>query len=636
MFLEAILFWYCLAGHFTVHVMNGESRNQRGRWLVNLLAVAVVASLLYRFFDRVAVFHDQVINTGRVGVGLVCNYALRPLFYLLLKFYVFVGGQDLRSVAFAGLLISGMIGWIQYRKALVWFGWTGALSSLVVCVWMGWLYPIAATGMPHVYPGLFGMVAFILAHDAIGKRDWKGVALATFSVWLGLACHPTGIAYVAAFYLLVGFRILYNGLRENVLFSRVLELGLPSVVVGLSSLSVLEVVYRIWGGKGYLSWWVTTFSRVQYDDSYSEWHASVFYYLSELFDRYWLLIALVVGMSIVTGLIRMLGKAKQAPGSGKSTKELVLDITLYTVAVVSLYSMSSWRIERVLVGFCALFGYCWVVYIYSLLAMWRRFGKYAGVVVFVILTVVSFDVFLENANKVADEVSEPFRYTGPVARLKYGTTGDLLFLGKRNIDFHRVSSLAHAAGRKAFVLDNCSMDELGRGDIVEYFTREGYGWLAYRVPANLDEQFFEFRRYISNEGFMCSIRYSGWGGLVYEIWEYLPLKVSGNIESCLIGHTGRVGFFEDGLDGKIARRALEQGLKRGVLVSMRHRMKQESIRKRIESRRLTGFVVGGLSKDVEDRVENLLMDAGFELRATGPLIQGVDTEYRFWTKSVSE
>lgn len=623
-----------LAVHFIIQVMNGASTNKRGRWLVSLLAMAVVASLLYRFFDRVAVFHDQLINTGRVGVEAICNYAVRPLFYSLLKLYVFIGGTDMRSIAFAGFLICGMIAWMQYRRSLTWFGWAGALSSVCVCVWMGWLYPIGTTGMPHIYPGLFGMIAFFVLHDAMARQSRKGIAMATFSVWLGLACHPTGIAYVGAFYLLLGSWILYLGLREKVPTRRMIGWALPAVVVGVLSLSILEGVYRIWGAKGYVAFWVGTLNKVQQNDDFSRYHAPVSFYVEALFARYWLLIALAVVLTVVSGLIRWVGKGRNEHGSVKFPGELVLSLFFYALAVVAVYSISSWRLERVLVGFCALFGYCCVVYIYSLLATWRRFGDYARVLVFILISVVSFRVFLKDSDTVAQGVSFPDKYTQPVALMKYGAPGDVLYVGPGN-HFRRIAMVARAAGRNPMRATDFFWDKPDKDGFFERFREEGYGWLAYRAPKELDGSLLAFRRILTEKGFR--LRFLQWGGgETQEFWEYLPLRVGGEIESSVFGHRGRIGVFEDAVDGKAALRALTQGQQKGIIVALRHKVKPESIRKRIESRRLTGFVVGGLSKDVEDRVENLLMDAGFELRATGPLIQGVDTEYRFWTKSVSE
>ena len=247
------------------------------------LFFAICSTLFYRFFDRPTVFWDQVINTGRVLDSPVCNYALRPLFYAWIKLVVFAGGTDLRSIPFAGVVVSIGITWMLTCHAFKQQGFYAGLTTLTVTVWMGWLYPLGATGMPHLYPALFGISAFLLLLRYLQSPRPITQVFATLLVWAALASHPTGLGYVAAFYATLGLNLVYFAYKNKSGIRSVIAGCLPSVITGLASLGSLEACYRLFSPKGYIAFWIQTLGKVQNKQILSSYHGDFSYYFIPLF-----------------------------------------------------------------------------------------------------------------------------------------------------------------------------------------------------------------------------------------------------------------------------------------------------------------------------------------------------------------
>ena len=76
--------------------------------------IAVLASLGYGFFERVVLFHDEIINTAKASTGHIFDYELRPLFYFLNFASVEVLGNH--PLAISGMMIgfASLAGWFSF------------------------------------------------------------------------------------------------------------------------------------------------------------------------------------------------------------------------------------------------------------------------------------------------------------------------------------------------------------------------------------------------------------------------------------------------------------------------------------------------------------------------------------------
>jgi 4-amino-4-deoxy-L-arabinose transferase-like glycosyltransferase len=169
----------------------------------------IVGSLLYKFFERSAMFHDEIINVAVGRNADIFNYAARPMFYVINTLGVRILGNSTLALSFMAYAAFLMMAAYTYRYMRRDFGPLAGISAVAALAWSGLIYYIGIRGMPHLYPAVFFIAAIYYYHQIpASEQRWRHRVLVGFFLWLALLCHPTAMALIAGFCVMVALDLL--------------------------------------------------------------------------------------------------------------------------------------------------------------------------------------------------------------------------------------------------------------------------------------------------------------------------------------------------------------------------------------------------------------------------------------------
>jgi hypothetical protein len=237
-------------------------------WIALGVFAIGLATALFGFFERYPLYHDEMINTFKAEIGLVFDYALRPLTYgLNYLAYEFFGSSPKSLLLMASFMYSftGLILYIIGRRHFT-------VSIGLLCASLFLASPLIVSAgirsMPHIYSAAFCALSLL-----VFSRLWTEQGAIKSSYWailtgvcsvLTVSTHPTmlGIYVLLMTWGISGLVIrkyIFSSLFPENLNNRSLLIMLASGVVAFG---ILNIVYKVEYGRYYIEVLNSLFSKI--------------------------------------------------------------------------------------------------------------------------------------------------------------------------------------------------------------------------------------------------------------------------------------------------------------------------------------------------------------------------------------
>ncbi len=165
------------------------------------LAVFILGMAIssYGFFERYPQYHDEMINTYKAEIGLVFDYALRPVAYWFNSFAYEYFGASPKSLLLMAAIMYSLTGLFLYLAGSKNFG----VAVGVFCGLFFLLSPLilqaGIRSMPHIYSASFSsMFLYVFSAFWHEKGQYKAAVYAFLSsifCLLTIYSHPTMVGF---------------------------------------------------------------------------------------------------------------------------------------------------------------------------------------------------------------------------------------------------------------------------------------------------------------------------------------------------------------------------------------------------------------------------------------------------------
>lgn len=363
------------------------------------LIVLLIAIFIgtYGIFDRYLFFHDEIINTYKAHIGLIFDYALRPVFYSFNVIGYKMFGHSPNSLIllsfFCYLIITTIIFAISDRV----YGKFAGLLSALVFIFSVIIFHIGIRAMPHMLAGLFSVLSlsflFIKNQSVTIKKNYFYFLSGIFSV-ISLATHPTMLAYLFALNSL----FFFQSIREFIVSKKIIK---NCYVWGLFgsfiSFVILSVVWFFTYQNHYISGFFSFTNRiwdVQYDRYFQPW----FFYINSLYANEKISLLLLIALMLFSCYYAYLFFRRNKFRAILDDIKPVLLVLYVTICSFFLISLATWKFDRVLVSFMPLLSVC-IGFLGGFIARVHRLLKYkyvnwvmSSVIIFVIVFAGSYEI----------------------------------------------------------------------------------------------------------------------------------------------------------------------------------------------------------------------------------------------------
>ena len=347
--------------------------------------IFIVGSLLYKFFDRSAMFHDEIINVAIGKNADIFNYASRPVFYTINTLGVRFLGIDTLALSFAAYVAFVICAAYTYHYMKRDFGALAGVAGVAALAWSGLIYYIGIRGMPHLYPAVFFMAALYHYHQVpISRQGWLHHGLLSVLLWLTLLSHPTALALLVGFFAMVGLDALraWSALGTKAVARILLTWSIPMMALW----GVVEALYYAFsiGHRSYAGYWIAGLHKTS-SDTYQHYFEPYGFYFEKLATMLQPLMALLVilGLWLAWKMWHDRKNSSVFAADGWSRATSLLVVAVVSVTVISL---DKWKFDRVLVTFVpvVMLSIVYLIFRVAESISWRRqllFAISAGFVV---------------------------------------------------------------------------------------------------------------------------------------------------------------------------------------------------------------------------------------------------------------
>lgn len=313
--------------------------------------MAAVSSLAVSWclFDRVMIWHDELINTLKASIPIIADYAVRPVFYGInyIAFHFF--GSRYESLVLAAALAAVASSVLVYRMARRITSPSVAWLAPLIYLTCFWTLDMGVHAMPHIYVACFGALSLLsllgFLRDGPPGR-WTPVLLG-ISMALVLLSHGTGIVYVILNSAVLGVLLFKAPYRTRAGVMRIAA----AFAVFVFMILVTEAAFHA-AGRSYFGLWARGVAKVSANEALRYYWQPFGYYFALLFREYAamaLFIAAVLAAGFGCGLLKYRHRLMPA----LTTKEAALQgfLVLYGLGAIVILSFIRWKFQRVLVGF---------------------------------------------------------------------------------------------------------------------------------------------------------------------------------------------------------------------------------------------------------------------------------------------
>jgi hypothetical protein len=325
-----------------------------------LLAVVVVAFLaaFIGFFDRFPIFHDEIINTYKANIGLIFDYALRPMFYALnyLAYHLF--GHAPRSLSFSAALCFIFTTVLLFKTASSSTGTVAGVATASIFLATPLATSIGLAAMPHLYAGCLAVLTVQLIFLASTRSSsWSSAGLmlvAGPAAVAMVATHPTMLGVLLPLVILLTAALI---LRRTTLFSVDQNITPSSyfafIFASGLAFAALETLTAAVYGKGYIEAYLAAEEKINLE-AFSRYFKPWYWYVAWLLNNQLLLLGLVLlcVIYLASGLRRE-GTTRIAGSVNFAWPVLGFSWCL-TFMFLAALSAAPWKFERVLVSWIPL------------------------------------------------------------------------------------------------------------------------------------------------------------------------------------------------------------------------------------------------------------------------------------------
>jgi len=327
--------------------------NDYGHIIILLLTFIIGSN---GFFDRQPSYHDEIINTGKADIGLIFDYALRPLFYSLNIVWYELFGHHPRSIAFGSLLAYCLCSSCLYYIGKICYGPIAGIACSLS--FLGMLIPFVhgIKAIPNLISGSLVLVSVAFFFSSFVKNKTllynKNISISAFFAGvfaiLALSAHPTAVSYVVSFGSLLVIVLLINHFsKKDFLIEKMPSSGTCiSTLAGLFiSFLILCVLYHYFYGTNYLSAFFQVTDRVNVSEKYLKYHQKWYYYFElALEQQMLLLISICVNLTISALLFYYFASSFRT----KPSAIPIVIVGYFLFCSLGLLSCSGWKFDRAL------------------------------------------------------------------------------------------------------------------------------------------------------------------------------------------------------------------------------------------------------------------------------------------------
>ena len=578
----------------------------------------VLLSIFIGLFDRAALFHDEIINTGKADGGVIFDYALRPVFYSVNYIAVSLFGNhplSLRFITIVGFLVGGVY---TYRYLNRDYGHAAATAGVAGYAWLGWAYPIGISAMPHMLPAVFVICALYLHHSGPPTLgDIRKKALTALLLWAALLTHPTASALLGGFVCMMAFSLTTRARKREISLRSMLQevaiWGGLFVVLLLAT----ELTFRYFAPQdgGYIAAWVGGLEKVS-DIKYSRYFQPYGYYFYELAGRFSLILLLAVVSVSTLALTRIRSvpdaKASRSERFGLTSK--LGDLFIFCVFSVGLISTEQWKFERVLVTFAPFVSLLLIAVIYGALpVIFRRpYAIAAGLTA--VLTIWAGYVF---SGQVQDtyKLSERRRptYSSFFEQVRTLESRKIAYLGRKSAA-RLVRSPVSGSGR-TLVHVAWPKTEGRQAEYLAAISEAGYRYLILDLREE-SGRVQEFRAELAKLGMQRRAVYFNGN---YELWDLAPVFLGTGVEGVLdtLPRKSTVIVFEDLSDDWLGWTLADKGFR---VSSLKNSHDARAIESAIKNGKAQAIAIGSSDHLRSQDVKSVLLKNGFNHVAEGRVI----------------
>jgi len=338
------------------------SRDRIERYALPLILLVAALAGLAHFFDRVCVYHDEIINTYKAQQGIVLDYAKRPLFYLLNFLALNLLGSHPLSLTFLSFLSFLLTTFVIYKIALLQKDSLAFLVAPLMFVFLTWSLTTGISAMPHGHSGLFialSLWAFFLAWENESLLQTRFLTFtAGFCSGLAAMVHPTAYPFAVALLSLCGIFFVYSFFSKAVLLPFSRKKARTFIYAAIAFVIVLiccDLAYRFLAKASYFSFWISVPEKLADQSTWGKYFEPFNCYFLIIFEHFKAVIYLILFYMTAVVLLYCLRLPERQTELVKRAGNKYLLVTCYTL-LLSLLAISivSWKFERVLVKFAPL------------------------------------------------------------------------------------------------------------------------------------------------------------------------------------------------------------------------------------------------------------------------------------------
>lgn len=414
-----------------------------------LAPALILLTLLWGFFERPILFHDEVINVYKTQRPIVFDYAARPVFYFLNFISTSILGDHPLSLSFVILLVCLAGGWLSFRFARDFYGYAAGVVAAAAYSWLGWVHTTGLSAMAHMLPATLTILAlYAYMRMQAGQLRWPSQVVLSVLLWAMLLSHPTGVAYFLPFFGLIAFDLVESRLRRRITSRELLVSGARWVSISVAVWIVIEACYAVFSAGSYAGAWLRSLEKTG-GSGFAKYVQPYSYYFQLFFERFWiLLLALAVALAWL-GAMRLARGARSIGSDDGAEQEggrVAIKLAAFSLLSLCIVSTQSWKFERVAATFAPVASLALVCLTFYVLRRARGAAVLAPVIAALIVAVSGYMFVQESSRFSASLHKHRSTYSSFLEVIRFSENEELAYVGEWSDKTRRRIPLISAAG----------------------------------------------------------------------------------------------------------------------------------------------------------------------------------------------
>jgi hypothetical protein len=359
--------------------------------LVLTLIVAMISALLL-IFSKPIIFYDELINSTKASIFHIFDYALRPGYYYFNALVWRFSGESYYSLRLSSAIIYFSSALIIFKLVKSLTNNMFALQAVIIFLWTGKFWLLTTTAMPHVLSYFVEIILIYLISSHINKFNIYNALIFILLIYVALMIHPTNLSFIVPTYFCYLIYVLRNGSLHQ-------KLKRVSVIVSVSVgiLLLINYLYQLKMGKGYLSYWAESLVKIKNPDLVARYAKPFSFYYLEMYSWYGSILLAFIIMFVLL-LYRGIHKFKELHDI---TKQISFYISLTFIFLISILILSStaWKFDRLLMIVHPIFSIWGSLTLFIFLnSYYKKFSSKLGFIATCVITLLLVSNFLSTVH----------------------------------------------------------------------------------------------------------------------------------------------------------------------------------------------------------------------------------------------